>query len=235
MSSRNPRGSRAAPLDESASEDEKEPGSSPVAEDESVGDRLVRLWRKAGSQVEQDEVFRQIFEQYRLAVFRFFKRRGCARQQAEDLAQDTFLRVYKNLEDFRRESRFATWLFQIAVNVYRNMVRDQCAQKRDAPESSLDSAEDISWNLAISLTDDEQPQPLVYLLTEEKRRLLREAIQELPPQMRRCVLMRVEGGMKYRDIADVLGISVDTVKAHLFQAKQKLKAKLSDYFTDLDF
>ena len=204
-------------------------------ERESEGDRLVRLWREAGSEREREDAFRRIFERFHQVLFRFFLRRGCSRPIAEDMVQDTFLRVHKKLVEFRNESHFETWLFQIAVNVYRNMVRDQCAQKRDGHETSLDPAEDTNWKLAVSLADDQQVQPIIYLLTEEKKRLLREAILELPPQMRRCVQMRVEGGMKYRDIADALGISVDTVKAHLFQAKQKLKEKLADYFTDLDF
>lgn len=72
-------------------------------------------------------------------------------------------------------------------------------------------------------------EPLHDMLEEERSRLLRNALEELPPQMRRCVQLRVQD-LRYREIAEILKVSIDTVKAHLYQARQLLKAKLGDYY-----
>ena len=68
------------------------------------------------------------------------------------------------------------------------------------------------------------------MLTGERSRLLREALEELPPQMKKAVLLRVTGDMKYREIAEEMEVSIETVKAHLYQARQHLRDRLSDYF-----
>ncbi len=114
------------------------------------------------------------------------------------------------------------------------MVRDQSARKRDGREASLDSM-DTSTQSALQSSTREEEKLLPHLLDEERSRLLHAAIQNLPPQMRRCLQLRLGLGLKYRDIADVMQISVDTVKAHLFQAKQKLRDELGNYFSGIEF
>jgi RNA polymerase sigma factor (sigma-70 family) len=71
-------------------------------------------------------------------------------------------------------------------------------------------------------------------LSEERSKILREAIEELPPQMRQAVYLRVEGNLKYREIAELMNVSIETVKAHLYQARQQLKRKLANYFSEED-
>ena len=173
--------------------------------------------------IHPDERFFRIFRQNYRRVYVFFVRKGFSDQECEELVQETFLRVYRNLRSFRGESSFDTWLFEVAAGVYRNELRGRSAQKRGVPQVSLE--ED---------SPDEQSDPLDDLLSGERRRVLLEALAELPPQMRRCVELRVHQDLKYREIAEVMMISIDTVKVHLFQARQLLKTKLSDYFSAED-
>jgi len=194
----------------------------------------VERWQKG---IDREESFHQIFRQYYRLVRSFFARRSRSEEEIEDLVQETFFRVHRNLDHFRGESKFETWLFQVSTNVYKNAVRSQTTQKRDAQEVSWDEVETSSAtgeDAAIPWEVRENG-PLDDLLQDERSRILHIAMQELPPQMRRCVELRVSQDMKYREIAALMDVSIDTVKAHLFQARQLLKKRLGDYFAEAGF
>ena len=194
----------------------------------------VERWQKG---IDREESFHQIFRQYYRLVRSFFARRSRSEEEIEDLVQETFFRVHRNLDHFRGESKFETWLFQVSANVYKNAVRSQTTQKRDAQEVSWDEVATSSAAGEDSSIPREVREngPLDDLLQDERSRLLHSAMQELPPQMRRCVELRVGQDMKYREIAALMDVSIDTVKAHLFQARQLLKKKLGDYFAETSF
>jgi RNA polymerase sigma-70 factor (ECF subfamily) len=145
--------------------------------------------------------------------------------------------VHRNLAHFRGDSKFETWLFQVSTNVYKNTVRSQTTQKRDAQEVSWDDLAVSSGvgEEAVLAAEPRETGPLDGLLEHERSKVLHSAMQELPPQMRRCVELRVTQDMKYREIAVLMNVSIDTVKAHLFQARQLLKKKLGDYFAETGF
>ena len=170
------------------------------------------------------EASEDLFNRYYRPVVAFFLKKGFSTEESRDLAQETFLRVYRYRERFRGESSEVTWLFQIAANLYKNTLRSLAAQKRDAEEVPLDSTD---------VKDPESDEDaLELMLAGERSRLLREALEELPPQMKKAVLLRVTSDMKYREIAEEMAVSIETVKAHLYQARQHLRDRLSDYFTD---
>ncbi len=170
-----------------------------------------------------------LFKRYYRPVVSFFARRGFSIEESRDLAQETFLRVFKNMDSFRGESAVETWLFQIAGNLYKNTLRSLQTQKRDAQEVSLESSE-AALNLGAREKD-----PLHEVLTEEEYQRLEDAMKDLPPQMRQAVFLRVYQDLKYREIADVMHVSIETVKAHLYQARQHLRDRLADYYTDREF
>jgi len=142
------------------------------------------------------------------------------------------LKVHRGLPAFRYEARFETWLFQIAANLYRNTLRSQSTLKREAQEVSLDEAAEEPGGPA---TPTGETGALDEVLSEERSQVLHDALAELPCQMRRCVELRVHQDLRYREIADLMQVSIDTVKAHLYQARQQLKSKLSGYFADPEF
>jgi RNA polymerase sigma-70 factor (ECF subfamily) len=171
-----------------------------------------------------------LFQRYYRPIVAFFMRRGFSVEESKDLTQETFFRLYKNRGVFRGESSPATWLFQVANNLYKNTLRGRSALKREAPEVSLSAPDDE--DAAHSIED--RSDPLGDILTEERARLLREALSELPPQMRRCVQLRTESNLKYREIAVLMSLSIETVKAHLYQARQHLRNKLAGYSTNAE-
>jgi RNA polymerase sigma-70 factor (ECF subfamily) len=189
----------------------------------------MEKWR-AG--VDREESFRSIFRHYYRLVRSFFKKRGFSEEECDDLAQETFIRVHRNLERFRGDSTFETWLFQVTANVYRNELRSRAAATREKAEASLKEAALSRKEPDVNASESSTEDPLDLYLTEERAEVLRQAMEELPPQMRRCVELRVQRDLKYREIAVLMGVSIDTVKAHLFQARQLLKPKLGSYFKE---
>lgn len=177
-----------------------------------------------------DERFRRLFDLHGEEVYRFLVRRGVAAEEARDLTQETFVRVYHGLKGFREEATARTWVFSIAQNVYRNTLRHGNATKRQGDEVPLDdwASGDRPERPSHTLPDRSAPDPFETTLTEERRELLRRAIDQLPVRMRQCVLLWVDHDLKYREIAGVLRVSIDTVKSQLHQAKERLRRALGD-------
>lgn len=180
--------------------------------------------------------FHQLFEAHAGEVCRFFVRKGFPLETSRELTQDTFLRVYQGLSEFRGEAKARTWIFSIARNRYLNARRHDRASKRQATEIALDDLRpgEDEGDAAAPLPDPSAPDPLDDTLGRERHELLWRSVEELPPRMRRCVLLRVGQDRKYAEIAGLLGVSIDTVKSQLHQAKGRLKEILGERFEGLD-
>lgn len=171
-----------------------------------------------------DTDYETLFRRFYPLVLSFFRRRGFAGESAADLTQDVFERVYRAWEGYRGDAE-RSWIVQIATNVWKNELRRQMAQKRDMHVVSLDSRPGDDDDRALEPRDREDD-PETSILARERRRRLRDALTRLPPQARRCALLRYQQGLKYREIADLLELSVGTVKSHLAQAKERLRGEL---------
>lgn len=185
---------------------------------------------KAGKDVERS--FADLHKKFFRPVLSFFQRRGFTSEEAHDLTQETFLRVFHGMEGFRGDSRFERWLFEIAGNIYRNEIRRRRTEKRNAVELPLEAGLDRDNPSGQKTFDPVDPDPGALAAIEERERLesLRAAVQELPAQMRHVCELRFLQGRKYREIAVQLKISIETVKAHLHQARKRLIAKFGDDF-----
>jgi RNA polymerase sigma-70 factor (ECF subfamily) len=192
---------------------------------------------QAGSH--REENFHRLFDLYYGRVFRFFAKRGISPEDCRDLAQDTFVGIYRGISSFRGEAELDAWIFKIAANLYRKRLRWGAAEKRAGTAVALDSsasphARDVLDDDGLATLPAEGSTPDGRILDRERSRLLRAAVQTLPDQMRNCLILRVYYDLKYREVAAAMRISIETVKAHLFQARQRIKESLGDYFQDLD-
>lgn len=158
---------------------------------------------------------------------------GLPREDALDLTQETFLALYKGLDGFRGDAKLSTWVFQIAKNQRFHWFRRQRA-RNDAEDQNApaDGSTALDDHQAVAVDPERSPEESAQL--EEAIRLLREAIGTLPDKMRKCLGHWVYGELKYQQIADEMGISIQTVKAHLFQARKKLQEMLGKKFRGFD-
>jgi len=186
---------------------------------------VVRAVRAFQAGTDRDDSFRFLFEAFRPTVQRFFLRRLESAEAARDLTQETFLRVYKGLKGYRGDAPFGAWLFRIAWNVLHSHRTGSAAARLRAREVQM---EDLGPELTEAPADgggpepDREPTALAAVLRDEQRRALRVAVERLPPQRRRCIVLWAYHELTYEQIAVVMRLSIGTVKAHLAQARQQL-------------
>jgi RNA polymerase sigma-70 factor, ECF subfamily len=195
------------------------------------------LAREIKGGVSVEENFRQLYERRYAQIRRFFQRKGFSPEDSHELTQETFLSVYKGLKDFRQESSFDNWMFSIAENIWRSELERRKAKKRDAPLISLDqepASETDDFSPLVERIVDPKPDQLNRAIEKEKSQKLHEAMQQLPEHQRRCTELRIVHELPYKEIANLMGIEINTVKAHLHQAKKHLEKKLRPYFGEID-
>jgi RNA polymerase sigma-70 factor (ECF subfamily) len=149
-----------------------------------------------------------LFEKYHVQLFNFFLRLTGNRGASEDLVQDVFLRILKYRTTYRGQSKFTVWLYQIARNAHIDYLR-----KRKG-ELSLDD----QWDEVV----ESEPTPLDQLERGQDVRLLREALARLPLKKREVLVLSRYQDMKYKDIAELFGCQIGTVKAHVHRAIKDL-------------
>jgi len=176
-----------------------------------------------------NENFGWLFERYHQSVFWSFVRNGISSEDSRDLAQEVFLAAFRSIHDLRTAAHFQTWLFSIGRNTLRNEIERQRAKKRFGCHLSAGgrSEEAIAPGLATLADVGPRSDVLRQMLASERLAKVTEALGQLPTQMRRCAQLRIVEDRSYAEISAIIGISINTVKAHLHQAKKTLKDKLS--------
>lgn len=174
---------------------------------------LARLSRQGDRQAFEALVIRHQTSVYRLAL-----RMLRSPQDAEDAAQEAFLRAYLALPGFRGDAAFKTWLYRIASNVCLDRLRRGSQEIPD--ERSATAARDAPGAAGAN--------PLGRLLRREERRDLAGALQALPPHYRVAIVLHYVQGLSYREIAEVLEIAPRTVETRLYRAKALLRARLAE-------
>jgi len=180
--------------------------------------------------------FEALFRRYYGPLVGFFLNRGLERADCEDLAQETLMSAYRGYDTFRGDASDATWIFTIAGNLWKNNRRDSKAQCRDGDTLSLDGSPEVRRETEVRIHDQEEgsaEEAMVKgLVGAEQRRELWKAIPMLPPQTRRALLLHL-AGLKYREVAGILGVEVGTVKSLVSQAKMRLREVLRAERPDL--
>ncbi len=197
-------------------------------EESDLRQRIERAIVEFQRGAERERNFRFLFEIFYDPTRHFLARRVSSHEDCLDLTQETFLRVYKGLEGYRGEAQFGTWVFRIAFNTYLKWLRRAKADEK-GPEA-VKGAEELegAWDDDQMVAVAREESPLEGVLQNERRMVLRRAIEELPEQMRRCTELRIYHDLSYREIAVVMRRSIETVKVHLFQARKKLRGSFGE-------
>jgi RNA polymerase sigma-70 factor (ECF subfamily) len=179
--------------------------------------------------------FRFLCERYYSPIVNYFVQRGYRLDESRNLTQETFCRVHSSIKGFRGDSKFETWLYTLASHVYLNDLRDRNTIKRTAQLVPLVSSDEGEQTSSHSHHANPSSNALDRLLLDERMQKLEDALASLSPQARRCLIMRIDQGLKYKEIAEVLQVSIGTVKAHINRARQNLRKQLKDYFDSIEF
>jgi len=146
--------------------------------------------------------------------------------EAEDIAQEAFIKAYRALPQFRGDSAFYTWLYRIAINTAKNAV---VSRDRSPIEYDLDrSNSDESYDMQGRMKDSETPEGLV--LTDEIRTTVNAAIDALPEDLRTAIVLRELEGLSYEEIAAAMDCPVGTVRSRIFRAREAIDRRLREVF-----
>ncbi|MFQ5718708.1 MAG: RNA polymerase sigma factor [Acidobacteriota bacterium] len=172
--------------------------------DRPTDEELIRAWR-AG----EADAFDRLVERHMKRIYALAFRLTGSHDAADDLAQESFIRAHRGLSRFRGEARFGTWLTRILLNLARN------------PRRSF-----------LPLTTAPEPVTtgqgaLMGLIDDERRKQVRAAVSTLPEKQRQTLLLRLYEGLRFREIAGVLGTTTGTAKANFFHAVRGVARRLA--------
>jgi RNA polymerase sigma-70 factor (ECF subfamily) len=157
------------------------------------------------------EAFDQLMERYQRDVYRLCYRYVNNHEDANDMAQEVFIKAYRALGRFRGESSFSTWLYRIAVNTCLNFRASRRPAGEELPEGLADAAATVGERLE----------------KDEQARQVREAVRRLPEKQRATLILKIYHDLTHQEVAHILGSTVGTVKANLFHALGNLRRMMA--------
>ncbi len=169
--------------------------------------------------------FEELVHRYQPTVMNLAYRMLGNRTDAADVCQEVFLLLLRKLHSFRGEAKFSTWLYRVAMNACHDHAR------RSRRHVSLaDSPDDEMPEMEQRLPDEGADSPESSMEREEMRRRVQEAIARLPFKFREVIYLHDISGYDYKEVAEILGINLGTVKSRLNRARNRLAAELEDYW-----
>ncbi len=173
----------------------------------------------AGNHEDNHEDFHELIAPYRRSVYLTAYDVLQVEADAEDVAQEAFLKAFRALRSFRRESQFSTWLFRIAINEARMRLR----KRREVSLESFFPDDEEDGDYTPTLLRDWREIPSEALLREETRRIVRESIAALPERYREIITLRDVNGLTIAQASEALGISIGNTKVRLLRARLVLR------------
>jgi len=141
--------------------------------------------------------------------------------EAQDVAQEAFIKAYRALPRFRGDSAFYTWLYRIAINTAKNHI---VSQSRRPPSNGIEA--EVAEQLDAGIRLQEHATPENFLLEDEIAQTVRQAIDDLPDDLRMAITLRELEGLSYEEIANTMSCPVGTVRSRIFRAREAIDAKL---------
>jgi len=165
--------------------------------------------------------FDLLVRKYQHKVLKLVSRFVSDQAEAEDVAQEAFIKAYRALPSFRGESAFYTWLYRIAINTAKNAL---VSNRRRPVDFDLDLQDPEQYERQARLKEGDTPEGL--LLTEEIRQTVQAAMAELPEDLRTAIMLRELEGLSYEEIAERMSCPVGTVRSRIFRAREAIDKKL---------
>lgn len=181
---------------------------------------------RAAQQGDQD-AFERLVRNYDQSVLRLAYNLLRSQEDAHDVYQEAFLRVYKNLDQFRFDCSFHTWLYRIATNLCLDILRKRKVRKEES--TVVETSEGVVDRMAIVPEERAENDPQRRLFSSQLKKRIDEVLARLTPRERMVFEMRHYEGMRLRAIGEVLGTSEEAAKNCLFRVTQKMRVALGDF------
>jgi len=165
--------------------------------------------------------FDVLVRKYQHRVLKLVSRFVSDAAEAEDVAQEAFLKAYRALASFRGDSAFYTWLYRIAINTAKNAL---VSNRRRPVDFDLDLQDPEQYDRHARLKEGDTPEGV--LLTEEIRNVVERAMEQLPEDLRTAIVLRELEGLSYEEIAEAMDCPVGTVRSRIFRAREAIDRKL---------
>jgi RNA polymerase sigma-70 factor (ECF subfamily) len=171
-----------------------------------------------------ERAFRELLDLHRDRVFNITFRMLGNKHEAEDVAQEVFITVFKTIDSFREESKFSTWLYRVTVNQCKNRIK-YLARRHDKSRDELDDSTDTDGvNGAVAAPPPRAPDKA--LQSQQMELLLQEAIEKLDEDQRIVVVLRDVEDLSIEEICEITNLPDGTVKSRLHRARAELRKKL---------
>jgi len=184
--------------------------------------RLVELVQRGDR-----NAFNVLVLKYQHKVMKLVMRYVRDQAEAEDIAQEAFIKAYRALPSFRGESAFYTWLYRIAINTAKNSLM---SGRKRLVDYDLDLQDPDDYTGQVLLKHGDTPERM--LLTDEIRQTVQEAMRSLPDDLREAIVLRELDGLSYEEIAEVMECPVGTVRSRIFRAREAIDSKLRPLLND---
>lgn len=178
----------------------------------------------------KQEAFGQLVRQYQKMVLNICLGYVHNRDDAWDLAQDVFLEVHLKIDGFRSDAKLSTWIYKIAVHKSLNHLRDN--KKSRSNLRLVQNGENEGPGLDVRARQDQQSD--FNIENEERKKRLDSAIDSLPENQRSAFILHKFDDKSYKEIVDIMGLSLSSVESLLFRAKQNLQKKLLECYKNLN-
>ena len=207
------------------------PPSEPISE---IPDKELMLLYAQGCH----QAFEVLLGRHERGVYNFIYRSTHHAETAQDLTQEVFLRVIKSAPKYKSSARFTTWLYTIARNICIDRARRQSRRHEVSLNRNVSGEDDDgSRTFLDNLQDEDAEAGNVSLVREQFRNRLKSALDTLPEEQREVFLLREVSGLKFREIADIIGVPENTIKSRMRYALEALRGHLEEfrgYSFDLD-
>ena len=172
------------------------------------------------------DAFRELVERHQHKLINICYRFVHNKSEAEDLAQETFLEVYRSIDRFRGKSSLSTWIYRIAISKSVDYIRKQSRQKRGGKLRALLRLDDS----AVDIPAPASTVPDTAMEQKERRRVLQAALASLPEKQHIAFVLSKYDGLSYREIANTMNTTVSSVESLIHRAKKNLQKKLHRYY-----
>jgi len=193
-----------------------------LSKDQELDQELVRRVQRGDS-----TAFDALVRKYQHRIIGLIGRYIPDWSECQDVAQETFLRAYRALGNFRGDAQFYTWLHRIAVNTAKNHL---VAQNRRPPTDDIDAGDAEQFDTGIHLRNNDTPEH--ELLRQEIEQTVMRVVDSLPEELRSAISLREVDGLSYDEIASRMGCPIGTVRSRIFRAREAIDAELKPLLDD---